>query len=187
MEFQKKHIKHLLRQAAANHNLRIILAFLMSLITASLLIDFPIFSKPISDAAFSTQFARFLAWATGSLIEFTGYKVTIYQSSIMFTTDNGVFFDFACLGFREIIWFSSFMIVIYGPFKQKLWYIPVGIIMLQISNILRSFTIAITNFHRPESFDIIHAQGSLWFMYGTILILWLLWLNAFKTNDILTS
>lgn len=180
MKHLRKHIKSFFYSIANNNNIRIALAFLFALLASSYVMDFPTLGTPLRNASFTTAFSELLAQATGSLIEVAGYKVTIYNSSIMFSPNNGVYFDFGCLGYREIIWFTAFMLMIYGPLKHKLWYIPTGIIILEISNILRSFTIATTNFHYPKSFDIIHTQGSLWYMYGTILLLWILWLHAFK-------
>lgn len=163
-----------------NHNVRIALAFGIALVASSLLMDFPIFAEPLKNAPATQIFAEGLASVTGKLIQWAGYQVNVNQTSIMFSMDNGVYFDFGCLGYREIIWFATFMLIIYGPVKHKLWYIPIGFIMLQISNILRAFTIAVTNYHSPKSFDTVHAQGSLWYMYGTILILWILWLHAWN-------
>ncbi|MDA3868126.1 MAG: hypothetical protein PF489_15450 [Salinivirgaceae bacterium] len=170
-------IKHLF---FSGRNINMALAFVLGLIITTLIMDFPQFSKPVAQSSFTIAFSHFLAYLTAQLIELAGYTVSLTKSSIMFNQTNGVYFDFGCLGYRQVIWFIVFMIIIRGPALHKLWYIPMGAIVIQISNVLRAAIIAIVNFHSPQSFELIHTQGSIWIIYGTVLTLWLIWLSMYE-------
>lgn len=161
-------------------NWRIAIAFIAGFVVSALLMDFEFFAGTIRNHQFTIIFSNFLATTTGAIINLLGYEISIIKNAIWFTTNNGVYFDFGCLGYRELIWFSIFLLFAPGPFKHKLWFIPVGLIIIEISNILRAVSIAISNYHAPQSFDLIHAQGTLWFVYGTVLALWLIWLHFFR-------
>jgi exosortase/archaeosortase family protein len=164
-------------------NWRIAIAFALGLVVSALLMDFDIFADILRSHSFTLGFSNFLALVTGGIIKVFGYEVSIIENTIRFSSTNGVYFDFGCLGYREIIWFSLFILVAPGPKNHKLWYIPVGIIIIELSNILRAASIAITNFHSPQSFEIIHAQGTVWFVYGTLLALWIIWLHYFENRQ----
>lgn len=162
------------------YNWRLAIAFFSGLVISALLMDFDIFASHIKTHILTQEFGNLLALLTGKSIELLGYSITIVNNAIRFSHDNGVYFTFGCLGYREIIWFTIFLLIVPGPIKHKLWYIPLGIIVIEISNVLRAVSIAISNFHAPKSFELIHAQGTVWFVYGTVLALWLFWLNFFR-------
>ncbi|MFO7864354.1 MAG: archaeosortase/exosortase family protein [Salinivirgaceae bacterium] len=167
----------------SGRNINMAMAFGLGLIVTSLLMDFPQFSEPFAESSFTTAFSHLLAYLTAQLIDLAGYTVSLTNSSIMFNPTNGVYFDFSCLGYRQVIWFIVFMIIIRGPALHKLWYIPMGAIVIQISNVLRAAIIAIVNYHSPQSFELIHTQGSIWMIYGTVLTLWLIWLSMYQDVD----
>ena len=148
-------------------NWQIAIAFILGAVASALLMDFPAFADPIKQAVITPALSDLLASITGWIIETAGYSVSINNNSIFFTTDNGIYFDFGCLGYRQIIWFSVFLLFSPGKIIHKAWYIPLGIVVIEISNILRAAIIGISNYHNPRSFEIIHAQGTIWYVYGT--------------------
>jgi exosortase/archaeosortase family protein len=164
----------------SSYNWRLAIAFAIGLVVSALFMDFEFLAEPARSHSITTAFSNFLALTTGAIIKVLGYDITIVDNAIWFTSNNGVYFDFGCLGYREIIWFGLFIMLAPGPSKHKFWYIPTGIIIIELSNILRATSIAISNFHAPQTFDLIHAQGTVWFVYGTVLALWLFWLNFFR-------
>ena len=172
--------KTIKKYLTSGFNWRIALAFLAGAITSALLMDFPFFSNPIKDTAITTDFSKLLATLTAWVIEINGYEVTLNAPSILFTESNGIYFAFGCLGYRQIIWFSVFLLISPGKPIHKTWFIPMGILIIEFSNVLRAAIIGISNYQNPQSFEIIHAQGTIWFVYGTVLLLWLFWLEFFK-------
>jgi len=177
--------KTIKKYLTSGFNWRIAFAFLAGAIASALLMDFPFFSTPIKDTAFTEGFSNLLATITASIIEVNGYEVTLKEPSILFTKSNGIYFAFGCLGYRQIIWFSVFLLISPGKPINKSWFILLGIIIIEFSNVLRAAIIGISNYHNPQSFEIIHAQGTIWFVYGTVLLLWLFWLESLK-SDILS-
>ncbi|PLX15065.1 MAG: hypothetical protein C0599_17610 [Salinivirgaceae bacterium] len=161
-------------------NWRLAVAFTIGLVASALFMDFEFIAGIVKYHSFTKAFSEILASLTGAIIQLLGYNISIDGNAIWFTPTNGVYFAFGCLGYRELIWFTLFILFAPGPLKHKLWYIPVGMILIEFSNILRAASIAISNYHSPQTFDIINAQGTLWFVYGTLLALWIIWLQFFK-------
>jgi exosortase/archaeosortase family protein len=177
MQKWKKNIKNYL---LSGYNWRLGIGFVFGLVVSALLMDFEFFAGSIRNHPFTIEFSNFLALLTGSITKLLGYDVNIIENAIRFSHNNGIYFAYGCLGYREMIWFALFMLVAPGPFMHKLWYIPLGLVIIEISNILRAVSIGISNFHAPQTFEVIHAQGTLWFVYGTVLALWLFWLSFLK-------
>ncbi len=172
--------QNIIKYFTSGFNWRIAAAFIAGGIISALLMDFPFFSSPLKNAAITEHISNLLAATTAWVIEMAGYDVALNQNSIFFSQNNGIYFAFGCLGYRQIIWYTVFLLISPGYTIHKAWYIPLGIIIIQFSNTLRAAIIGISNYLNPDSFEIIHAQGTIWFVYGTVLVLWLFWLHFFR-------
>ena len=80
-----------------------------------------------------------------------------------------------CLGFKQMLIYSGIILFYWGPFLKKLWYIPMGWVILTVYNIIRiATTVWLTDGH-PERFESLH-DGVLRYIYYTIVfILWVVW------------
>lgn len=80
-----------------------------------------------------------------------------------------------CTGIKHMIVFSGVMACYFGPWKKKLWYIPMGCLILTIYNIIRIGSITILIKGQPDKFESLH-DGIFRYIYWTIIfILWLCW------------
>jgi exosortase/archaeosortase family protein len=80
-----------------------------------------------------------------------------------------------CLGFKQMSIYAGIILLYWGPLLKKLWYIPMGCIILTAYNVVRiAVTVWLTNGH-PERFDSLH-DGILRYIYYTIVfLLWVVW------------
>lgn len=65
------------------------------------------------------------------------------------------------------------------PYWNKLWYIPLGWIILTAYNIVRIGSIGMLTRYHAERFESLHDGIFRWIYYGIIFILWVVWEEAY--------
>lgn len=83
----------------------------------------------------------------------------------------------ACNAITLFAFFSLFVLAFPGKAKHKLWFIPLGIFIIHICNILRVIGLTMINFYAPEYLDFNHTYTFTVFVYGIIFGLWMWWVN----------
>ena len=138
----------------------------------------PVFScSPITKtvAEHTEYVARLLGYPTGiqqskdelSVIFFVGdvYAVPIVEG---------------CNSISVIILFLSFIIAFAGSLKATIIFGIVGSIAIYFINILRILALSKLMYLYPEYQDILHNLFFPAIIYGTVFILWLIWVNRFS-------
>jgi exosortase/archaeosortase family protein len=94
-----------------------------------------------------------------------------------------------CTGIKQMSIFCGIMLFYKCyPFLKyqwhKLWYVPVGCIVLTAYNIIRiGSTVLLTKGH-PEKFDSLHDGIFRYIYYGIVFVLWMIWEERFaKKNE----
>jgi exosortase/archaeosortase family protein len=93
-----------------------------------------------------------------------------------------------CTGIKQMSIFAGIMACYFGPWRKKIWYIPMGCLILTIYNVVRIAAITIQTNGHPEKFDSLH-DGILRYIYYTIIfLLWLCWeelivIKKYKNHD----
>jgi exosortase/archaeosortase family protein len=85
-----------------------------------------------------------------------------------------------CSALKQILQWIFLMILFPGPWKHKLWFIPIGVIALHIINIFRIVFLFILLFHFPEYWDLAHDYVPRPFFYGLIFGMWVIWVERFQ-------
>lgn len=89
--------------------------------------------------------------------------------------DTGVRVGDECNGFKLFSIFSIFIIAFPGPWKKKLWYIPMGLLFIHLANIIRVIALVYINNYYPRYLDFNHLYTFTIFVYAIIFILWYFW------------
>jgi exosortase family protein XrtF len=95
---------------------------------------------------------------------------------------NGVWVGSNCNAISLFSLFSVFIIAYPGNQKDKLWFIPLGILAIHILNILRVFALALISNSYPEYLNFNHTFTFTFIVYAFIFLLWILWVNQFSTK-----
>lgn len=98
---------------------------------------------------------------------------------------NGVWVGSNCNAISLFSLFSVFIIAYPGPMKHKLWFIPSGIILIHIINIIRLVALALIAKHSPQYLNFNHTYTFTFFVYAFIFALWMIWVN--KLSDTFTA
>lgn len=85
-----------------------------------------------------------------------------------------------CDGIPLFAVFAIFIIAFPGPWRQKLWFIPLGILLIHLLNAVRVAALCIVvtisydwlNFNHDYTFYIV--------VYGAVFLLWVLWVRRFS-------
>ena len=82
-----------------------------------------------------------------------------------------------CNAMTLFAFFALFVLAFPGNVKNKLWFIPTGIILIHIANLLRVMGLALINYYAPEYLDFNHTYTFTIFVYAIIFSLWMWWVN----------
>lgn len=82
-----------------------------------------------------------------------------------------------CNALVLFVLFAGFIISFPGNWKSKAWFIPVGIFLIFIINILRIVVLTINFKYYHSSFSFNHHVTFTYLVYTFIFFLWMFWVN----------
>ena len=83
-----------------------------------------------------------------------------------------------CNALTLFMFFALFVIAFPGSTKRKLWFIPMGIVIIHVTNVLRIIGLALINYYAPEYLVFNHTYTFTVLVYGIIFCLWMWWVNS---------
>lgn len=84
-----------------------------------------------------------------------------------------------CNGMALYALFSGFIIAFPGPWRPKLWFVPAGVTVIYLLNILRIAVLALNYYYAHESVDFNHHYTFTFIVYGCIGAMWMLWVRRY--------
>ncbi|MEI6556127.1 MAG: exosortase/archaeosortase family protein [Paludibacter sp.] len=112
-----------------------------------------------------------------SILHSLNSSVSLNRITNLFTypNKNCVQIIWACTGLKQTyICFCIFLFSI-GPWKKKIWYIPLALLVMYVFNIFRiAFIVACIENH-PDWFNILHLYIFKYTFYGLIFLMWVYW------------
>lgn len=85
-----------------------------------------------------------------------------------------------CNAVSVIILFISFVLAFSGNFKITVYFILFGIVFIYLLNIARIALLTILLYHFPEKNHLLHGVLFPLVIYGSVFILWVIWVNKFS-------
>ncbi|HPT14087.1 MAG TPA: archaeosortase/exosortase family protein [Bacteroidales bacterium] len=118
------------------------------------------------------------AWIDAHIL---GMDVTLYFKNIIhFNVNNrGIEINESCSGFKQMYQVVILFLLFPGPWRHKLWYIPMGMASMFVINIIRVVLLSVTMVYWPQHWDFIHLWVLRPFYYLVIFILWVIWVEKF--------
>jgi exosortase/archaeosortase family protein len=95
------------------------------------------------------------------------------------TFDNGSWISInrSCAGDKQILQFMLLLLIYPGPWKHKLWYIPMGMVIIHFTNVLRIVLLSLVSVNWPEYWHLAHNTVLRGMFYVVILVLWIVWIE----------
>jgi exosortase/archaeosortase family protein len=100
--------------------------------------------------------------------------------SLIDSFHKGVWVGDNCNGFKLFSIFSIFIIAYPSNWKSKMWYIPLGILVVHFANVIRIVALVLINNSNPIYLDFNHDYTFTIFVYSIIFGLWYFWLKKFS-------
>jgi exosortase family protein XrtF len=88
-----------------------------------------------------------------------------------------------CNGLELFALFTGFILCFPGHWKTKLWFIPMGILIIHLVNVIRAAVLALIQKNAPEQLDFNHHYTFTIIVYTVIFVLWMLWTNKFSPKN----
>lgn len=98
-----------------------------------------------------------------------------------------VFIATECASMKQWMHWLFLMILFPGPWKHKLWYIPVGLVIIELTNVVRICGILLMQIPFPNSFHLAHDYIFKFFFYLVIFLMWMLWVEKFYNKSTKTK
>ena len=107
---------------------------------------------------------------TGTFPQPTGYSNRVGVSGT-----PGVEIGAPCDGLSLFALFAIFIAFFPGLIKRKLWFIPIGILLLHFVNIFRVISLAVIQSKFPDWLSFNHDYTFTVLVYGVVFGLWYVW------------
>jgi exosortase/archaeosortase family protein len=112
-------------------------------------------------------------WALANL---TSYDFTTSEEQqVIYIAGGYVGINHSCSGFKQFLQWIVLMALYPGSWKKKLWYIPIGLVVVHLVNLLRIFGLSVQLFYYPQYFDFAHDYIYRPMFYAAMFALWVLW------------
>lgn len=115
-------------------------------------------------------------------LEILGYEVVNNYRSVAILGSYGVVIGNHCVGFGLTFGFVALIISYPGPWRKKLWFVPLGVALIMLSNIIRVMTLVISTYKKGGFVDLNQHDFFNYVIYALIFVLWVVWIQIINTN-----
>ena len=123
-------------------------------------------------------------WALKHL---TPYDFTFLNDKreIWYTAGRGyVAVHYGCSGLKQFLQWIVLMTFFPGPWKKKLWFIPLGLVIVHLVNIFRISGLSVVLIYIPHDWQFIHDYIYRPFFYVVMFSLWVWWVEKFRDSNL---
>ena len=107
------------------------------------------------------------------------------ENQTMYFQNNGfIAINESCSGLKPMLQFILLMLLFPGPWKHKAWFIPMGAVIVHLTNLFRISGLAVVTVTAPEYWDFSHDYLFRPFFYVVIFFLWVWWVEKFRKIDL---
>lgn len=113
-----------------------------------------------------------------------GYNVYADGTIIRFPSGYDLGIGSSCSGMKQIMQFVLLLLVYRGKWQHKLWFIPLGAVLVHITNLFRIFFSGVLSMNHPEWMRFAHDNVLRWMFYLVICGLWMYWVKVLNRKTI---
>jgi exosortase/archaeosortase family protein len=104
-------------------------------------------------------------------------------NTMWFDNRSGLNVNSSCSGLKQFYQVFVLFVLFPGPWKHKLWFIPMSAFAMFVTNIFRIVTLSVIQSWRPEYFEFVHTWVLRPFFYVVLFGLWIWWVEKFKKRN----
>lgn len=128
----------------------------------------------------SAQVFHQSAWFIQDIL---GMEITTIKQTMYWPNQGYIAINHGCSGLKQILQIGLLLMVFPGPWKHKLWYIPMGMVIVHLTNLFRIIGLGEVLVHFPEYWQFSHDNLFRPFFYVVIFTLWVIWVEKFMKKQ----
>jgi exosortase/archaeosortase family protein len=135
---------------------------------------------------FRDEFAHVLLIINQFIIKVLfGMDVHIHERITWFDGTKGIYLGNSCIGLAAMVIFAGIIMSFPGKIKHKLWFIPLGMILVQGSNMFRITGLTMLQRYSTEAFvQFNHGYTYVIITYSFMFFLIVFWMNKFGLPEV---
>jgi exosortase/archaeosortase family protein len=106
-----------------------------------------------------------------------GLKISTLPDHSLIVNIVQISLPLSASGLKQMIQFIVLMLIIPGSWKNKSWFIPIGIVMIHLTNIFRIICMVIIAIHWPKQLHYAHDNYLRMLLYVVIFIMYIIWVE----------
>jgi len=139
-----------------------------------------------ADGRLDAALTHNLATVSAAGLRLLGYAATVsggVQPLISLAGQPVVFIWHPCNGLVLYALFSGFIVAFPGPARRKLWFVPLGLLLIYSLNVLRVIALSLNKYYDYQSADFNHHYTFTAIVYAGIFALWMWWATRGATTS----
>lgn len=141
--------------------------------------DHRIFGFQVITPAIFDWFSQMVFVHSGWVIKVI-MPVDMIDRTFYFANHTGMSINWSCSGIKQILQFAFLLLLFPGPWKHKAWFIPLGVLIIHLTNVFRIIGLAVVMNNWPEHWQFAHHYPFRFIFYVVIFILWVIWNEKFN-------
>lgn len=106
------------------------------------------------------------------------------NSIIRFDSGSGISIAWSCTAIKQSFIWICIMLTTPKGWRHKIWFIPFGLVVIYVFNILRISAIALLIEYHPDWFDILHDYVFKYIFYIVLFLLWVWFVQHIRTRGL---
>ena len=107
-----------------------------------------------------------------NILQLPDYSIIVNNIKLIFSKSAS--------GMKQMLQFALLILVIPGPWKHKAWFIPLGIVIVHLTNVFRVICLIIVAFRWPQQIQYAHDNYLRLLFYIVIFGLWIFWVEKIR-------
>ena len=149
-----------------------------------------LFWVSVSFFPFHTQINQLFDWSSDLVFGQSAWVLEhIFRIDIQTTNDQAIWLTSTngnpayvrvtpdCTSLKQWMHWLFLMLLFPGPWKAKLWFIPLGLVVIHFVNVFRIFGLGLTLIPWPAYFDQFHDYFFKTIFYFIIFLMWVVWVE----------
>ena len=126
-------------------------------------------------------------WLSSETLKLIGYKASAETNLLYINGFPVVSVSNGCNGMVLFALFTGFIIAYPGPWKTKLFFIPAGVFLIFLLNLLRIIALALNSWHSRHTLEFNHKYTFAFVVYAFIFAFWMIWIKRYAQPAAITT
>jgi exosortase family protein XrtF len=117
-------------------------------------------------------------------LNYVGAESETTYDSLYLNGQSAIAVEEGCNGLNVMILFVAFILAFGGQRVRAVWFIPLGLVIIHLSNLARLLALAVLNVDfEGRFFHFFHKYGFTAVIYAVVFVLWFTWVQFVVKSD----